>query len=574
MKNKKKSLNPNKFWLYQGYLPKTQTISWNYLLNYKASNQITLFMENLNSRNFNLLIRQVKQNKFKYRKHLSLFLFNMLYFNFIKILLLKFIKNKSFLKFLLFYLLYLKQYIIVRKMNLRSLKARLKKYKRKKKIKEHYLRAVPRHFKDFYLIKQQSVSLKNIEYYKLYCLSSISSNAKKHFAFNTNRFSFRLVWNYYKYYAKNKLFLNYLVMNTFTNSVYLQRLKKKYIYHWIRQRMLLLYYYSLSKLNIKQIQRIVYYYYWFLVKKVKKSKFFLLKRLKYNYFRFWFLFYKKRSKSYKKLFGILKRINKKIYQLCAGVLIKSVFVFHGLLLEDKNHWCILYNELLKTFFLKKLFYMQASFLVNKDNQILYKKINTVFAFSLLKSSRKQISSYNLYQIKINQLLFIQKFLENFFTYRLNNPILIRLLNLFVLHKKKREFRKLFPVKKREKSKKNKFFFEGVKTFLSSLYFNDPSIFAKYIAYRLQQTGRRQKHSKTISDIFYLVRLMRTVGIDIAGFQILLCGKVNANTQTQVKYLKWGPDLRTNTFSKPLHYFKTKAVTYTGVFGIHVWFIKK
>jgi hypothetical protein len=122
-------------------------------------------------------------------------------------------------------------------------------------------------------------------------------------------------------------------------------------------------------------------------------------------------------------------------------------------------------------------------------------------------------------------------------------------------------------------KKSKYFTQGINAFLSGFYFNDPLIIAKHIAFRLQQTGRRQKHTTTINEIYYLLKLMKTSGFDLSGFQCLLCGKINAKTQTKVKYLQWGPDLQTNTFSNTLQYTKMYAVTYTGVFGIHIWFIK-
>ena len=73
--------------------------------------------------------------------------------------------------------------------------------------------------------------------------------------------------------------------------------------------------------------------------------------------------------------------------------------------------------------------------------------------------------------------------------------------------------------------------------------------------------------------FKIIKLVFNVSSDISGVQVLICGKFNGGNQTQIKYFKYGMGVKTNTFSSLVKYAFASAITYTGSFGVHVWFIK-
>jgi hypothetical protein len=634
MKNKKKSLNPNKFWYYSGYLPTTNSVNWNYSQIYKTTNQITLFMENLMTRNFNLLLKRVKKFIFNYRKYYAINLFTQIYFVFLKLLIIKYRNDFSLLKYLLFYLKFFKKFILIKKMNIRSKKAMLFKRRKKKRIKEHYLRAVPRYFKDFFFIKKTNMSFINFDYYNIYCYSSLAVNKLYHKK-KRKKIQFMALIDYYYHQLgiKNPLLINFFLKNTFLDKKYVLLCKscvgaykwKSFfviLTKWRQQKISLLFVYLLKKLTKKQICYIFYFYLrymykmvairnkkkWFFLRQHKKLKIkyknyadyslvvqsVLYKKIKTQQLKFWRLYKRRREKAYGKFFlvCVFLFITNTRFLKKRGVM---NYFFFRYIFKAMKYWDIYNQQLRKIFIMQK--YIKYYYTIRRLQQRLRRITNSKviekirsyqnkrfygFLMERLQNVFYDITNYNnkpmrffvlrQQQLRILQILYIQKYLEGFFSKQLQNSIFFKFINLFFLQNRVNRYRKLL-IKPRRLNKKKKFFFEGIKAFLNAYYLNEPLLLSKHIAYRLQQTGRRQKHSKTINEIFYLLKLMKTIGFDLSGFQLLLCGKINANTQTQVKYYKWGPDLRTNTFSYPLQYYQTYAVTYTGVFGIHIWFVK-
>ena len=60
---------------------------------------------------------------------------------------------------------------------------------------------------------------------------------------------------------------------------------------------------------------------------------------------------------------------------------------------------------------------------------------------------------------------------------------------------------------------------------------------------------------------------------IVGVQILLCGKINGNSRTQTVNFRLGQAVAAQTLSNTILYAAVESYTYTGVFGVHVWFVK-
>lgn len=628
MKNKKKSLNPNKFWYYNGYLPKINALNWNYQANYKKMNQITVFMENLMTRNFNLLLKRVKKFIFKMRKYYYIFLFNSVYFIFIKLLIYKYFNKVELIKYLFFYLRFFKTVILFNQMKKQSTKAIISKWRKKKRIKEHYLRAIPRYFKTFFKIKHLNYSLLNSEYLYIYCYSELFYN---NFYLKKKKIKFFNFIDIKQDAVNNKQIKKFNITNFSIKTLILNKkffllcqqsinlgkwnLLIYFLNQWIKKKIALLFMFVLKKLKKKQIYSIFFFYlrnYYYLLIQQNKQKWsigqqmlkkkyknyqeysltlrtILQQRIKQKQLQFWRSYNRNKKKTYRQLLYICKMLLLK-KKTIAKKLITSYFFFR-ILLKTVTSWFIYGRELLKIFNLQKYLNYCMTFvyimrLKRKKTHLLLSKTN-VLPYLLNQKLKALIIDQNpisffkpsfqsifirQQQSRIFQFIYIQKYLENFFVKFLQIPISIRFVNQFFLSNRIKSYRLNFQ-KKKYFSKKKKIFLHSLHPLLQAFYLNDPVLIGKQIAYCLQQTGRRQKHSKTIKEIFYLLKLMKIVGFDLSGFQLLICGKFNANTQTQVKYFKWGPNLRTNTFSYPLQYYKTSIVTYTGVFGIHLWFIK-
>jgi hypothetical protein len=104
----------------------------------------------------------------------------------------------------------------------------------------------------------------------------------------------------------------------------------------------------------------------------------------------------------------------------------------------------------------------------------------------------------------------------------------------------------------------------------AFFIGNPWLVAQLIAFRFEKT---QKHYQVLQKIFLWLRHLKVLSYNIIGIQVLICGKLGANTQTQFKYLTLGRSIYTQTLAARLRYGYAEAETFTGTFGVHVWFLQ-
>lgn len=104
----------------------------------------------------------------------------------------------------------------------------------------------------------------------------------------------------------------------------------------------------------------------------------------------------------------------------------------------------------------------------------------------------------------------------------------------------------------------------------AFFIGNPWLVAQLIAFRFEKT---QKHYPVLHEMFRWLRHLKVLSYNIIGIQVLICGKLGANTQTQFKYLTLGRSIYTQTLAARLRYGYAEAETFTGTFGIHIWFLQ-
>ena len=85
-------------------------------------------------------------------------------------------------------------------------------------------------------------------------------------------------------------------------------------------------------------------------------------------------------------------------------------------------------------------------------------------------------------------------------------------------------------------------------------------------------GKTKKHYVELRKLFKWLKHLSILSHDLIGLRLLVCGKLGARTQTRFKYLSFGRPIYTQMLAARLRYGYAEAETFTGTFGIHIWFL--
>lgn len=339
---------------------------------------------------------------------------------------------------------------------------------------------------------------------------------------NNQLYNINLLFLFTQYYISNfvALFLNGL--NKKSKSILRSTLKKK------KRK----YHYFLSLLQIHKIKKLNKIKLILLLMKLKKKKC-------YRYIRL----IKKKSKYKFKVQKLLKKTSI-LYNSQSGC-----FQFF-LTTQNKIVICLPTSILLRSgYILKKRFFWKTK----KVKKIKVSKMKIIFLklfffkyvleklFSLLHSIKLQIffldSTYGLIQsyLHYTQIRTILK--SNVFGKHVRHDFIFKKL-LFMTN--------------------------------SAYYFNDTTLLLNQLAERLTKI---YKHKYAINQFKKALYAPMPINSNILGIHILICGKINAKRRTKTQKFFFGVTKKVQTIANSISYNMISVPSYTGIFGLHVWFVK-
>jgi hypothetical protein len=104
---------------------------------------------------------------------------------------------------------------------------------------------------------------------------------------------------------------------------------------------------------------------------------------------------------------------------------------------------------------------------------------------------------------------------------------------------------------------------------AAYYFNDPCLLIRQLSERLTKI---RKHKYAITQYFKALYAALPINPAILGISILICGKINGKRRTKSRKLSLGKPKAVQTIGNNVSYAYTNVPSYTGAFGLHVWYI--
>jgi hypothetical protein len=238
-------------------------------------------------------------------------------------------------------------------------------------------------------------------------------------------------------------------------------------------------------------------------------------------------------------------------------------------IEKKTN--ILYNmQLGKTFLLKSLnqqLILYFPIVLLYRNGYLPKKL----IFVKKKKRKKFFKKSKIIYLK---LFLLKNFLERYFLYfeKVNLSLYFidtnAIMQNSLLHQKNLlslNTTKLFG----RKLKKDFIFKKLIFIANAAYYLNDPILMLRQLSERLTKL---RKHKFALKQYFKTLYATRPINPAILGVHILLCGKFNGKRRTKSTKFRLGKPKAVQTLSNAVSYAYTSVPTYTGIFGMHIWYI--
>jgi hypothetical protein len=104
---------------------------------------------------------------------------------------------------------------------------------------------------------------------------------------------------------------------------------------------------------------------------------------------------------------------------------------------------------------------------------------------------------------------------------------------------------------------------------AAYYFNDPHLLIRQLSERLTKI---RKHKYAISQYFKALYAALPINPTILGVSVLICGKINGKRRTKSRKLFLGKPKAVQTIGNHVSYAYTNVPSYTGAFGLHVWYV--
>lgn len=192
---------------------------------------------------------------------------------------------------------------------------------------------------------------------------------------------------------------------------------------------------------------------------------------------------------------------------------------------------------------------------------------------LLKKKKKSIFIKKA-KISYLKLLILKLFMEQFFFSFLNLTVNLFFIDSFFSNKLSKYFNKnikyiLKKFCKRRYIKKDLVFKKLLYTTNAAYLFNDPKMLAVQLAERLTKIKKHKIATKQFQKALYAAM---PINAAISGIRILICGKIGAKTRTKTMIIRYGLPIKVQSLANNINYSYIESHSYTGVFGIHVWFL--
>ncbi len=255
------------------------------------------------------------------------------------------------------------------------------------------------------------------------------------------------------------------------------------------------------------------------------------------------LYIKKKKKYRSKQFFFKKRYNFLYNGMCG----QTQIVFNNL----KHYTCYVPLALMQK---TGLFSIKKSFYIKKRNRgyIFIKKAKISYLkFLIFKLFIEKFFLSNL-NIVINII-----FIDSYFTQKVSKYFNKNIKNMIKKFCKKRYIKKDLVLKKL------------LYTTNAAFFFNDPKMLAVQLAERLTKIKLHKIATKQFKKALYAAL---PINASLAGIRVLICGKLNAKRRTKTMTIRYGLPIRVQSVSSNLNYAYIESQSYTGVFGIHVWFL--
>jgi hypothetical protein len=178
------------------------------------------------------------------------------------------------------------------------------------------------------------------------------------------------------------------------------------------------------------------------------------------------------------------------------------------------------------------------------------------------------------KISFLKLFFLKLFIESFLFSYLQIIINLNFIDNYFLNKLSKYFNKnvKYMIKKFCKKryiKKDLVFKKLLYTTNAAYFFNDPKMLAIQLAERLTKIKLHKIATKQFHKALYAAM---PINAALSGIRILICGKIGAKTRTKTMTIKYGLPIKVQSLANNINYAYVESQSYTGVFGIHVWFL--
>lgn len=270
----------------------------------------------------------------------------------------------------------------------------------------------------------------------------------------------------------------------------------------------------------------------------------------------------KKIKKFKKLFLNKKRKKK----------IKSIinFTFYFFFLK-KNLIKLLFNYRLHWYFTCLYF----------NNFFFSKYLVFIRAFKSIKRYRYKFAVIQkqmlLRTLKIKYFLFFQ--LKNFFFNYFKNNLQVFLHNYSVSLKKNKTLmlnQKFFLSRAKILNViYTKMFPYTINILISLFALNIPQSLVYFLGKQFSLVGksRHNGHNRILNELKTGLFVFKDVSFDLNGLKLYLFGKFNSSYITKKRYILFGDDFKTYSFFIKVNHVLTHINTFTGVFGLHLWYFQ-
>jgi ribosomal protein S3 len=117
-----------------------------------------------------------------------------------------------------------------------------------------------------------------------------------------------------------------------------------------------------------------------------------------------------------------------------------------------------------------------------------------------------------------------------------------------------------------------FFYNKIKLLsLIAFTLNDVRLLLQQFSERLTKI---YKHKYALKQFLEFCQKINIININNYGIKVLIYGKINAKTRSKKAVIFYSKKPTTHTICNSLEYNYITAYTYTGTFGIHIWFVKQ